>query len=70
MQFSEEAFSKSTKDTVKLAANLVATMAALVLGLLVSSAKGSYDAVRNEVIQMSAKAVFPAPSVNVDDEKV
>jgi len=37
---------------------LVATMSALLLGLLVSSAKGSYDTVRGEVIQMSAKAVF------------
>ena len=37
---------------------LVATMAALVLGLLVSSAKGSYDAERSEVIQMAAKVAF------------
>jgi hypothetical protein len=58
MRFSEERFGKSTKDTVKLAVNLVATMSALVLGLLVSSAKASYDTVRNEVIDMSAKAVF------------
>jgi len=58
MRFSEERFSKSTKDTVKLAVNLVATMSALVLGLLVSSAKASYDTVRSEVIDMSAKAVF------------
>jgi hypothetical protein len=33
-------------------------MAALVLGLLVSSAKGSYDTERNEVIQMAAKVAF------------
>jgi hypothetical protein len=44
-----------TKDTVKLAMGLVATMSALLLGLLVSSAKGSYDTVRTEVIQMAAK---------------
>jgi hypothetical protein len=37
---------------------LVATMAALVLGLLVSSAKGSYDTERSEVIQMAAKVAF------------
>jgi hypothetical protein len=37
---------------------LVATMAALVLGLLVASTKGSYDAQKNEVIQMAAKTVF------------
>jgi len=47
-----------TKDTVKLAMGLVATMAALVLGLLISSAKGSYDADRNQVIAMAAKIDF------------
>ena len=58
MRFSEERFDKSTKETVKLAVSLVSTMSALVLGLLVSSAKSSYDTVRSEVIEMSAKAVF------------
>lgn len=47
-----------TRDVVKLAMGLVATMSALLLGLLVSSTKGSYDTVRNEVIQMAAKIVF------------
>jgi hypothetical protein len=37
---------------------LVATMTALVLGLLVSSAKGAYDTERSEVIQMAAKVTF------------
>ncbi len=37
---------------------LVATMTALVLGLLVSSAKGAYDTKRSEVIQMAAKVAF------------
>jgi hypothetical protein len=37
---------------------LVATMTALLLGLLVASAKGSYDAQRSQVIQMSAKLAF------------
>jgi len=50
--------STETKDTVKLAMGLVATMAALVLGLLISSAKGSYDADRNQVIAMAAKIDF------------
>lgn len=58
MRFSEERLSTSTKETVKLATGLVATMSALVLGLLVSSAKASYDTVRSEVIDMSAKALF------------
>ena len=47
-----------TKDAVKLAMGLVATMAALLLGLLVSSAKGSYDTVRSEILQMAAKISF------------
>ena len=55
---SEDRLSTATKETVKLAASLVATLAALVLGLLVSSAKASYDNVRSEVIEMSAKVVF------------
>jgi hypothetical protein len=54
----EHHLSEDSKDAVKLAMGLVATMAALLLGLLVSSAKGSYDTVRSEVIQMSAKIVF------------
>lgn len=58
MQVSEERYSKATKDAVKLAAGLVATLAALVLGLLVSSAKDSYDTVRSEIIEISATAVF------------
>jgi hypothetical protein len=49
---------EQTKDAVKLAMGLVATMSALLLGLLVSSAKDSYDTVRSEVIQMAAKLQF------------
>jgi hypothetical protein len=47
-----------TRETLKLAAGLIGTMAALVLGLLVSSAKSSYDDERTEVIQMAAKVSF------------
>ena len=50
--------STESKDAVKLAMGLVATMSALVLGLLVSSAKGAYDTERSEVIQMAAKVTF------------
>jgi hypothetical protein len=51
-------FSAETRDAVKLAMGLVATMTALVLGLLVSSAKGTFDTERNEVVQMGAKIAF------------
>src|SRR5207249_6728295 len=54
----EDHLSADSRDAVKLAMGLVATMAALVLGLLVSSAKGSYDTERSEVIQMAAKVAF------------
>ena len=50
--------SADTKDTVKLAMGLVATMSALLLGLLVSSAKTSYDTTRGQVIQMASKVAL------------
>src|SRR5213082_1976762 len=54
----QDHLSADSKDAVKLAMGLVATMTALVLGLLVSSAKGTYDTARSEVIQMAAKVAF------------
>jgi len=54
----QDHLSAETKDAVKVGMGLVATMAALVLGLLVASTKGSYDAQKNEVTQMAAKTVF------------
>ena len=50
-----EHLSTDSREAVKLALGLVATMTALLLGLLVSSAKNSFDTARSEVIQMSAK---------------
>jgi hypothetical protein len=50
--------SNETQDTVKLAMGLVATLTALVLGLLVSSAKGAYDTQKSEVTIMAAKIAF------------
>jgi hypothetical protein len=50
--------SGDSRDAVKLAMGLVATMTALLLGLLVSSAKGTYDTERGEVLQMAAKVTF------------
>ena len=54
----DEQLSADTKETVKLAMGLLATMSALLLGLLVVSAKGSYDKARSDLIQMAAKVVF------------
>src|SRR5262249_26640247 len=50
--------SEESKDIVKLGMGLVGTMAALVLGLLVASAKGSYDAQTGDLIQGSANIVL------------
>ncbi|WP_035358545.1 DUF4239 domain-containing protein [Edaphobacter aggregans] len=47
--------SAETKDAVKVGMSLVATMAALVLGLLVASAKSAYDQQRNEMTDLSSK---------------
>jgi hypothetical protein len=49
--------SSDSKDTVKSAIGLVSTMSALVLGLLVSSAKSFYDTQSAELNQMSADVV-------------
>src|SRR4029077_1899469 len=54
----EDHLSSETKDAVKVGMGLVATMAALVLGLLVASTKGSYDTQKNEDTQMAANTVF------------
>jgi len=52
---SERHFATGTHDTVKLALGLVATMAAVLLGLLVSAAKTSYDEQKHQVIEMAAR---------------
>ena len=54
----EHHLSKETQDIVKLGMGLVGTMAALVLGLLVASAKGSYDAQSAEVTQLAANVAM------------
>jgi hypothetical protein len=54
----EHHLSADTKDTVKLAMGLVATMSVLLLSLLVSSAKGSYDTTRGQVVQMASKVAL------------
>jgi hypothetical protein len=52
---SEHHLTAETRDTVKLSLGLVATMSALLLGLLVSSAKGAYDAQRQQIDELAAK---------------
>ncbi|MFN0051031.1 MAG: hypothetical protein ACKV0T_02510 [Planctomycetales bacterium] len=47
-----------SRDTMKLGLGLIGTMSALILGLLVSSAKSSYDAQKTEIMQLSAKVIL------------
>ena len=47
--------SADSQRIVSLGAGIIGTMAALVLGLLIASAKGSYDAQNNELTEMAAK---------------
>ena len=54
----EPHLSEDSKDSVKLGMGLVATMCALVLGLLIASAKTYYDTQNAELTDMAAKFVF------------
>ena len=54
----ESHLSADSQAVVRLGMGFVATMAALVLGLLVSSAKSSYDTQSAEVMDMSSKVIF------------
>ena len=49
--------SSESKDAVKLVTGLLATLSALVLRLLIASAKGSFDAVSDALKQSAAKVV-------------
>ena len=65
--------SDDSKDSVKLGMGLVATMCALVLGLLIASAKTYYDTQNAELTEMSAKIVLldrTACSLRTGDQRV
>ena len=50
--------SSQSKEAIKIGAGLIATLTALVLGLLVSSAKSSFDTMNDEVKQGSATLIL------------
>ena len=54
----EHHLSNESKDSVKLVAGLLATLSALVLGLLIASAKTSFDAVGDALKQSAAKVII------------
>jgi hypothetical protein len=53
----EDHLSQDSRDVVKLGTGLIATMAALVLSLLISSAKTSFDQMQGELVQTAARVV-------------
>jgi hypothetical protein len=55
---SDQQLSDDAKDVIKLGLGLIATVSALVLGLLVSTAKASYDAKRAQLAQMGADLIL------------
>ncbi len=57
-QLPENHLSNESKDVVKIGMSLVATMSALVLSLIISSAKNSYDAQSVELTEASAKVIL------------
>src|ERR1700693_336635 len=54
----EQHLSADSKDTVRLGMGLIGTLAALVLGLPIASAKNFYDTQSSELTEMSAKIVL------------
>ena len=54
----EDHLSADSKDVVKLGIALIATMSALVLGLLIASAKSAFDTRSNQLVQASADIIL------------
>ena len=54
----EHHLSTDAKDVVRLGTGLIGTIAALVLGLLIASAKSSYDTQSTQIKQMTANIVL------------
>jgi len=55
---SERHLHPDSKDVVKMATGLIGTLTALVLGLLIASAKSSFDQKTNQVKQMTATIIL------------
>lgn len=50
--------SSESKDAMKLGIGMIATMAALVLGLLIASAKGSFDTMSSGIRQVGSRIIL------------
>ncbi|MGO9614237.1 MAG: hypothetical protein ACLPX5_14565 [Dissulfurispiraceae bacterium] len=54
----EHHLSADSKDVIKLVAGMLATMAALVLGLMIASAKGTFDTMSSELRQTGSNIIL------------
>jgi hypothetical protein len=54
----EHHLSAESKDAVKLGTGMISMLAALVLGLLIASAKGTFDTMNSELTQTGAKIIL------------
>jgi hypothetical protein len=57
-RFAGAHLNSQAKDVVRLGAGLIATIAALVLGLLIAAAKGSFDTQTGQVRQITANLIL------------
>ena len=62
--------SKETQDVVKLSAGTIATLTALVLGLLVSSAKSSFDTMNTGVVMLDRTLARYGPETKPTREQL
>ena len=54
----EHHLSEDSRDVVKMGTGMVATLAALVLGLLIASAKSSFDTMNKGLVEASSKVIL------------
>ena len=54
----ERYFTDEEKDVLRLGLGLITTLSALVLGLLISTAKSSYDAKRSQLTQLATNVIL------------
>jgi len=54
----EHHLSGDSKDVVKMGIGMIATLSALVLGLLIASAKGNFDTMNNGLVQTGSKIIL------------
>src|ERR1043166_6738187 len=54
----EHHLNEHAKDVVRLGVGLIATIAALVLGLLIAAAKGSFDTQTTQIKQITANLIL------------